>query len=57
MDMDKLNVIVEIEDDAPTVEQVVAYERFWKLIIERLLRQRQAETEAAENQTSEKKAA
>lgn len=55
--MEQGGVVVEIEDDAPTVEQVVAYDRFWQLIIERLLRERQAGTQAAESQPAEKMAA
>jgi hypothetical protein len=33
---------VEIEDAEPTVEQVVAYDRFWRLVIKRILREREA---------------
>jgi hypothetical protein len=34
--------VIEAEDRAPTVEQVVAYERFWKLVVERLMRERES---------------
>jgi hypothetical protein len=55
--MDTPEIIVEIRDEEPTTEQVVAYDRFWKLVLERLLRQRQAETQAAGNQPAVKLAA
>jgi hypothetical protein len=35
--MEQDSVIVEIVDDEPTAEQIVAYKCFWNLVIARLL--------------------
>lgn len=55
--MDTPEIVVEISDEEPTTEHVVAYDRFWRLMLDRLLRHRQPETQAAENQPAVKLAA
>jgi hypothetical protein len=56
-DMDTPNIIVEIRDEEPTTEQVVAYDRFWKLVIERLLRGSEEKNENADDHVVRKLAA
>jgi hypothetical protein len=41
-DTDTPKIIVEIRDENPTTEQVVAYDRFWKMVVEQLLPEREA---------------
>jgi hypothetical protein len=40
--MENTRIVIEVEDAAPTVELAVAYERFWKMVAEHLLREREA---------------
>lgn len=55
--MNTPKIIVEIRDEEPTTEQVVAYDRFWRLVIERLMREREAQKALTEGYPDERLAA
>jgi hypothetical protein len=56
-DVDKTDMVIKVEDAAPTVAQVVAYERFWKMVVERLLRKHEKDEQSSKCGNNEKLAA